>query len=71
VRVEARLIRSGATVHTVKGETPLTIAWQDTALQPTGRTYYRLEAQGAGGHQILSNPIFVASENKSIREVVK
>ncbi len=60
VRVEARLIRSGSTVHTVKGETPVTIAWQDTALQPSGRAYYRLEVQGSGGHQILSNPIFVA-----------
>jgi hypothetical protein len=59
MRVEARLIRSGATVHTAKGETPLTLTWQDAALQPSARTYYRLEVQGPGGHHILSNPIFV------------
>ncbi len=48
----------------MKGETPLTIAWQDTALQPSGRAYYRLEVQGSGGHQILSNPIFVTGAKK-------
>ncbi|MBI4536535.1 MAG: hypothetical protein HY712_01105 [candidate division NC10 bacterium] len=62
MQVEVRLMRSGATVHSVKGETPLTITWQDAALQPSGRTYYRLEVQGPGGHQILSNPIFVTMD---------
>jgi len=59
LRVEARLIRSGAIVHTVKGETPFAFIWQETALQPSARVYYRLEVLGPGGHQILANPIFV------------
>ena len=59
MRVEARLIRSGAMVHTVKRETPFAFSWQETALQPSARVYYRLEVLGPGGHQILANPIFV------------
>ena len=61
MRVEARLIRSGAIVHTVKSETPFAFNWQETGLQPSARVYYRLEVLGPGGHHILSNPIFVTA----------
>jgi hypothetical protein len=59
MKVEVRLVRGGTVVHAVKGATPLVISWTDSGLKPHPRTYYRLEVKGAGGHQILSNPIFV------------
>ena len=59
MQVEARLIRSGTMVHTVKRETPFALSWQERLLQPSARVYYRLEVLGPGGHQILANPIFV------------
>ena len=61
MQIAARLIRNGSVVHAVEGHTPLTIAWADKGLQPGARAYYRLEVQGRGGHQILSNPIFVTA----------
>lgn len=57
--VEVRLIRSGALVHTVKGQTPVAFAWTDRTLRPDGRVFYRLEVLGPPGHRILANPIFV------------
>lgn len=61
--ITARLIRSGAVVHTVKGATPLAFAWSDKDGKSGVRSYYRLEVQGPGGHRILSNPIFVTAGN--------
>ncbi|MFA5027181.1 MAG: hypothetical protein WC713_04850 [Candidatus Methylomirabilota bacterium] len=61
MQVAARLIRNGCVVHAVTGHTPLTIAWTDKDVKPGARAYYRLEVNGAGGHQILSNPIFVTA----------
>jgi hypothetical protein len=62
--ITARLIRSGAVVHTAKGTTPLSVSWVDRELRPGGRVFYRLEVQGPGGHRILSNPIFVTSADR-------
>jgi len=59
--VEARLIRSGVVVQSVRGETPIIIRWKDAPLSPNTRLYFRLEVHGPAGHQILSNPIFVQS----------
>ncbi len=57
--VRVRLIRSGAVVQSLRGETPLTLRWKEAPLPSGARLYYRLDVHGPAGHQILSNPIFV------------
>jgi len=59
VGIQARLVRDGAVVQAARGETPLGLHWSEAALPPGARSFYRLEVRGPGGHQILSNPIFV------------
>jgi hypothetical protein len=59
MEIQVRLVRGGSVVHTLRGETPLTIRWTDAALPDGAKAFYRLEARGPGGHWILSNPIFV------------
>jgi hypothetical protein len=60
---EVRLIRSGQVVYSKKAQLPLAIAWTDDPLAPGAKQFYRLEAH-AGGHRILSNPIFVYAGGK-------
>jgi hypothetical protein len=57
--VETRLIRSGLVVHSVKGDTPVTLRWLEPPLPPGAKLYYRLDIRGPGGLWILSNPIFL------------
>jgi len=59
MEIQVRLVRGGSVVHTLRGETPITIRWTDDALLDGAKAFYRLEARGPGGHWILSNPIFV------------
>lgn len=61
LKVEVRLVRSGTLVHSVQGETPLALRWTDPMPPTASGLYYRLEINAPGGHQILSNPIFVQS----------
>ena len=56
---EVRLIRSGKVVHSIRGDTPVTLRWTEPSLPPGSKLYYRLDVRGPGGNQILSNPIFV------------
>jgi hypothetical protein len=62
--IEVRLIRSGSIVHSVRGETPLAFRWDEPPLPQGARRYYRLQVRGHGGHEILSNPIFVSTERE-------
>ena len=62
--IEALLIRSGSIVHSVRGETPLAFRWDEPPLPQGARRYYRLQVRGHGGHEILSNPIFVSTERE-------
>jgi len=55
---EERLIRSGKVVHSIRGDTPVTLRWTEPPLPPGSKLYYRLDVRGPGGNQILSNPIF-------------
>jgi hypothetical protein len=57
--IEVRLIRSGKVVHSIRGDTPVTLRWTEPPLPPGSKLYYRLDVRGPGGNQILSNPIFV------------
>jgi hypothetical protein len=57
--IQVSLVRSGTVVQALKGETPLDLRWRDASLPAGGALFYRLEARGPAGHQILSNPIFV------------
>lgn len=56
--IDVKLIRSGSVVHSVRGNTPFTLRWIETATLSGGRHFYRLEVKGPE-LQILSNPIFV------------
>jgi len=57
--IEVRLVRSGAIVQTIRGETPVVLQWTEPPLSPDSPLYYRLEATGPAGLHLLSNPIFV------------
>jgi hypothetical protein len=57
--VEVRLIRSGAVIHSVRGETPLAFRWAEPPLPAGARLFFRLEVRGPGGHHLLSNPVFL------------
>jgi hypothetical protein len=57
-RVRLILVRGGIAMPAIEGTTPLAIDLADEA-DWTGRSYYRLEAQGDGDSRLLSNPIFV------------
>jgi len=59
--IEALLVRNGLIVHSLRGETPLTLRWSESAIPAGASVFYRLEVRGPAGHQILSNPIFVQS----------
>ena len=63
--VEARLIRSNAVIHSVRGGTPIVLWWQEPPLAPGDNLYFRLEVRGPAGHQILSNPIFIHTSRES------
>ena len=52
------MVRGGTVLPGIEGTTPLRIDFADEA-DWTGRSFYRLEAQGEGGSRLLSNPIFV------------
>jgi len=54
-----RLIRSGQLIQTFRGETPLSIYFQDEILEPGGKIYYRLDVRDKKGRKLVSNPIFV------------
>ena len=58
---EVHLIRSGKVVHSIQGDTPITLHWTEPPLPPGSKLYYRLDVRGPGGNQILSNPIFVTA----------
>ena len=62
IAIEARLIRNGIVVQTIRGETPFALDWKEPALPADFSLFYRLDAHGSSGHRILSNPIFVRSE---------
>jgi hypothetical protein len=57
--VEVRLIRSGSVVQTFRGDTPLSLRWTDTPLTKGSKSFFRLDIRAAGGHRLLSNPVFV------------
>jgi hypothetical protein len=57
--VEVRLIRSGSVVQTFRGDTPLSLRWTDTSLAMGSKSYFRLDIRAAGGHRLLSNPVFL------------
>jgi hypothetical protein len=62
--VDVRLIRSGAVIQTLRGETPVTVRWIEPPLASSARLYYRLEARGPAGLRLLSNPIFVQASQE-------
>lgn len=57
--VKVSLIRGGKAMESFEGETPLEFHFLDQD-QRAGKTYYRLDARGAAGGRLLSNPIFVS-----------
>jgi hypothetical protein len=57
--IQALLVRNGIVVHSLRGETPMMLRWNESPLPQGAHLYYRLEIRGPAGHQILSNPIFV------------
>jgi len=61
IAIQALLVRNGLVVHSLRGETPSTLRWSESAIPAGARVFYRLEVRGPAGHQILSNPIFVQS----------
>ncbi|OGB91560.1 MAG: hypothetical protein A2Z31_08125 [candidate division NC10 bacterium RBG_16_65_8] len=65
--VEVRLIRSGSVVQTFRGDTPVALRWTERPLPPESTLYYRLEARGPAGLQLLSNPIFVQASRGGTR----
>lgn len=65
--IQVSLVRSGMVVHSLRGETPLTLRWSDAALPAETSLFYRLEVRGPAGHQILSNPIFVRTTREDRR----
>jgi hypothetical protein len=65
--VQVLLVREGAVVHSVRGDTPIAFRWRDSSLPGGANSYYRLEVRGPSGHQILSNPIFVRRREEGIR----
>jgi hypothetical protein len=67
MEIQVRLVRGGAVVHALHGETPMTIRWADDALPDGAKAFYRLEARSPGGHWILSNPIFVRATREGRR----
>ncbi len=67
MEIQVRLVRGGTVVHTLRGETPITIRWADVALPDGAKAFYRLEARSPGGHWILSNPIFVRATQEDRR----
>jgi len=56
--VKLVIVRGGTALPIIEGTTPLRIDFADDA-DWTGRSFYRLEAQGKGDSRLLSNPIFV------------
>jgi hypothetical protein len=67
IGIQARLVRDGAVVHALRGETPLTFRWSDSPLAGGASRYYRLDVRGPAGHQILSNPIFARGAEEGSR----
>ncbi len=59
--IEVRLIRSGAVVQTFRGDTPLALRWTDAPLALGSKSFFRLDIRGAGGHRLLSNPVFLTA----------
>ncbi|MBI4572928.1 MAG: hypothetical protein HY713_06535 [candidate division NC10 bacterium] len=59
IGIQTLLVRNGSVVHSGRGETPVTLQWSESDLPAETSLFYRLEVRGPGGHQILSNPIFV------------
>ena len=59
--IEVRLIRSGAVVQTLRGDTPLALRWTDAPLAKGSKSFFRLDIRGAGGHRLLSNPVFLTA----------
>jgi len=57
-QVKLVMVRGGTVLPGIEGTTPLRIDFADDA-DWTGRSFYRLEAQGEGDSRLLSNPIFV------------
>lgn len=57
--VEVRLIRSGSLVQTFRGDTPLALRWTDAPLTMGSKSFFRLDIRAAGGHRLLSNPVFL------------
>jgi hypothetical protein len=62
--VEVRIIRSGSVVQTLRHHTPVALRWTEPPLAPHVALYYRLEARGPAGLQVLSNPIFVRTSGE-------
>lgn len=58
IEIQALLVRGGTLIHSVRGETPLTVRWSEAAPPGEAGLFYRLEVRGPGPHRILSNPIF-------------
>ena len=48
-----------AVVQTFRGDTPLALRWTDAPLAMGSKSFFRLDIRGAGGHRLLSNPIFL------------
>jgi hypothetical protein len=59
IAIQVQLVRNGLVVHSLRAEAPVTLRWTEPAPPAEAGLFYRLEVRGPGGHQILSNPIFV------------
>jgi hypothetical protein len=55
-RVTLFLIRGGRLIRTVKGETPLEVAYEDREVQEGRKTFYRVMDSRK---RLISNPLFV------------
>jgi hypothetical protein len=67
IGIQALLVRGGTVVHSLRGETPVTLRWSESPLPAGTSLAYRLEVSGPAGHQILSNPIFVQTTREGGR----
>lgn len=59
-KVTVRLIRSGRRIRTVSGTLPMTLDYEDAALEKGRKNFYRLDVHRSAIGSLVSNPIFVS-----------
>ncbi len=67
-QVSASVIRNGEVAKVFRGAAPLRIVYEAEPVPGADAEYFRVEAEGSRGMRLISNPIFISRQSRTIQK---